>query len=255
MRGPRPWRNSKGWPAAPCAAEMRRETGAAAPAAAQGPAALWNARVAAITANLKEALGRGGDAAQELKLRFSEAQVFARKADYPKALEILGRVESLLKVKPPAGAPASPVASAAKPAAVAGKVPPATKVVLQQSRLAWDASRKKIHGDLGKLEQSILELFADDPRLAEVRQKVRKLDQVLLGFGTELEDTLDEALNASEAEKPKLQAKAAAVLKRYRAYLANDPLVKAVAQNPTAPIDLTATLGGTLALLEKKLVG
>jgi hypothetical protein len=66
------------------------------------PAADWQRRVAAVTPGLKAGLQRGGESAQELKLRFSEANVFARKQDYDRANDLLDQVEALLGPNPTA---------------------------------------------------------------------------------------------------------------------------------------------------------
>lgn len=58
--------------------------------------AAFQRRVDELTPDVKAALQRKGPEAQDVKLRFSEANVFARKADFPRAGALLDEVESLL---------------------------------------------------------------------------------------------------------------------------------------------------------------
>jgi hypothetical protein len=126
-------------------------------------------------------------------------------------------------------------------------------VAYQQSLLAWDAACKKMHAELKQLERDILELFADDPRLAEVKKNVVKLDAVLGDFAEELRDRLDDAYNAPAEERAELRGAALLVLNRYRNYLRSNAFIKAVANNLVRPIDIQGVLEKTLNVVANKL--
>ena len=67
--------------------------------------AAYQRRVQELADDLKKAVATGSDAGKEAKLRFSEAQVFARKQDFAQATALLDVVEQQIK-KALAGAPA-----------------------------------------------------------------------------------------------------------------------------------------------------
>ena len=201
-------------------------------------AAEWERRVRALEPKVLAAQKtRAGEA--KWMTTFMTAQDLGSDGDFAKSLAILDKLEGMLNAPPkpsesPTGAPISNVA-------------------LQQSLLAWDAARKKVHADLQKLEQSVLQLFSTDPRFAQVKQKIHKFDAVLGDYAEELRDRLDEAANAPAEYKPELCSEAVAVLKRYRAYLSSDPFIKAVANNKLQPIDVEGVLGRTLDVVAKRL--
>ncbi len=62
-------------------------------AKSKDPAAAYQARVAALTDNLKKAILTKTEAGNEAKLRFSESQLFSRKKDYERATSLLKVVE------------------------------------------------------------------------------------------------------------------------------------------------------------------
>jgi len=238
-----------GAPAAAGAAVPPAPPRAAAPPPPTAPAndaalaAEWERRVIALEPKVLDAQKtRAGEA--KWMTMFMSAQDLGSDGDYAKSLAILDKLEGMLS------APAK--ASAAQPAKGAASGP-ISNVALQQSLHAWDAARKKTHSELQALERQILELFSDDPRLAEVKQSTRKLDAVLGDYAEELRDWLDDAYNAPVEKKPAICTKAVTVLKRYRAYLSKDPFVKAVAANVLQPIDIEGTLGKTLDDVAKTL--
>jgi hypothetical protein len=198
------------------------------------PAAEYKAKLAEWTPALKAAMAARGPGAAGIAKLLAQATALSKPGgDIAQALEKLTECHKLAT----AGAASAPVSN----------------VAFQQSLLTWDAARKKMHADLQALEREILELFADDPRLAEVSQKARKLDAVLGDYAEELRDRLDEAYNAPAEEKPALRSGAVAVLKRYRAYLSTDPFIKAVAANLLHPIDIEGVLGKALDNVAGKL--
>lgn len=84
-------------------------------AAANPSEAAYQARVKALTPDLKEAIASGAAAGSEAKLRFNESQVFFRKNDFAQAISLLGVVEEQIK-KALAGGATSKEADGAKDA-------------------------------------------------------------------------------------------------------------------------------------------
>ena len=212
---------------------------------AANPAASWDAGVAAITPALKAALTAGGEAAQELKLRFSEANVFARKAEYPKALELLATVEALLKraAAPPAAAQAGPAGQGA-PRADGGQV------AFAKIKLQWNQAKQAVKDQLAQLG-TIIVAEDDDPETADA---VRKLDRVLKRFNEGLADTLDDLYNqAVPADQPKHLQKAGRIVADYLNYIESDPLIAHVEDNPYKPVMVRRLLLLPLKGLQDKL--
>jgi hypothetical protein len=178
---------------------------------------------------------QGNDA----KLKASEAGVLARKQDFAGANRLLDEIDVLVG----AGATEAPP-----------RAQPASKVVFTQSRLAWVAARTKVHGELKKLEDAILDTYKDEDVFSEVQSAVRKLDSILENFDESLADKLDEALNATdEAEHARLHGEARGIIQRYRRFLDSDPLVRDIDGNPFVPLTVHATIDKTLSVLESKL--
>src|SRR5262249_52954423 len=63
----------------------------------QGAEAVDQARVKAMTEDLKKAITSGTEAGKEARLRFSESQLFSRKQDFAQAMALLDVVEGQIK--------------------------------------------------------------------------------------------------------------------------------------------------------------
>jgi hypothetical protein len=157
---------------------------------------------------------------------------------------------SLLDTEETEGEEAPP---ATAPTETAAALPKVSNVALQGARLAWDSARKKVHAELQKLRAKILEVFAAEPDLPEVAKAVPRLDGILERLDETLLDRLDEALNASGAERDELHQEAASLVKQYMVYLNTDPLVTRVDDNPFVPVAVRSTLVTAMTFLNKKL--
>ena len=196
----------------------------------------FKARLEALLPRLK-----GSDAA---RLKASEAGAASRTRDWAAALRLLDEAEALLAV---------PAATQAEAPTQPRTIAPA--IVYTQSRLAWLASRKRIQGELQKLEQAILAHYRGHTALPAVASGVRKLDRVLELFDESLADTLDAALNASDAStKQRLHDEARALITRYEGFLASDAMVRELDANPFVPIAVQSTLSSSLKVLAAKIV-
>ena len=116
----------------------------------------------------------------------------------------------------------------------------------KQLSQSWDAARKQAGDNLKRLEQAILASFADSPDLDEVRVRVRKLDLILETLGSDLQDTLADALNAPDPERPAIHRDALSIIADYREYLDGDEFACAVQDNPHS-VDVLGTLSQTMA--------
>ncbi|HEY4084271.1 MAG TPA: hypothetical protein VGM81_26585 [Burkholderiaceae bacterium] len=217
-------------------------TAAAAPAAPAadanaGPA--FKARLEALLPRLKPGLP-GADVA---RAKATEAGVLTRSRDWAGAARLLDEAEAALAAATVAAAPERP----------RGTIAPS--IVYTQSRLAWLASRKKVEGELKKLEQAILARYKTSAALPAVTEGVRKLDRVLEVFDESLADTLDAALNAADpAVKQRFHEEARGIIRRYEDFLKTDPIVRELDANPFVPIAVQSTLTSTLSVLATKII-
>lgn len=203
------------------------------------PAPAFKARLEALMPALKS----GHPSAEAARLKASEAGALSRKREWEAAHRLLDEAEELL---------AAPVSS--EPPANTGKPTIAPAIVYTQTRLAWGATRKKIQGELQKLEKAILDAYKSHAVLPEVAKGVRKLDQVLAVFDESLNDALDAALNAADpAVKQRHHDEARDIIAKYQRFLKSDAMVQELDANPFVPIAVQSTLTSTLAVLASKI--
>lgn len=139
------------------------------PTAGVEPGAAFNARLAALMPEVKEALAAGGESATDLKLKVSEAGVFARKREFEKAQALLDEVEDLLaqgsSSEEESDEPPEDPKAAAYRALVArlqpqidrasrGGLAPAQQEALQKVQTAWNLAQES--ADAGNFERGLL---------------------------------------------------------------------------------------------------
>jgi hypothetical protein len=191
----------------------------------------FNKRLAEIVARVKEAAGTlQGDQA---KLKVSEAGVFARKKEFEQANALLDEAEEILAES---RAPETPQA-------------PQGMVSFAKARLDWQAAKKEVEGQLGRLQAAILDEFDDD----EALEGTKKLELVLSRFNEGLSDALDELYNAEANKKKPLAQGALQTVKHYREYVESDELIAHIEANPYESLTVRASLLGPLTEIEKQL--
>jgi hypothetical protein len=126
-------------------------------------------------------------------------------------------------------------------------------VAYAKSRLAWLAARKKMESDIDALRVKIVETFKDDAIAPQIETNYRsKVAPVLAKLDATLADKLDEATNATDpAARAKLVAEAKSKMAFYASYLATEPLLKDLDENPFLPLTIRATIGGTIQQLSR----
>jgi hypothetical protein len=133
-------------------------------------------------------------------------------------------------------------------------VAPVSNVVFQQTRLMWDASRKRAHAQLQVLQAAILADFKEAPVFDEISVLVGRLDGLLARFDDRLTDKLDEALNAATPQdRAQRHREAAAILAEYRAFVDSDPGLRLLDDNPFTAVNIQQTFQDTLDILAAKL--
>jgi len=156
-------------------------------------------------------------------------------------------IESLRRAldNAPQGPAPAPSAQPASPAAGA--------VAYGKSRLAWLAARKKVEGDIEKLRGEIVATYKADGIADKLDAAYRsRVAPVLSTLDESLADKLDEATNATDpAKRAALVQDARAILQRYQQFLASDDTINELDTNPFVPLQIRATIAGTLDTLSK----
>jgi hypothetical protein len=187
-----------------------------------------NGMGAAIKAEL------GGPNGSRVQALFVGAGGLIKNGDFDQAVKVLDQLETLLKQ--------------------ATKGPPL--VVLQQTRLAWDKTRKTIQAELQKLETAILTACEGDEEVdvAEISGRLKGLYTILDQLDTRLIDKLDEALNAPDApQRDQLNQQAKSIVNEYLVFVNSDPLVADVDDSGFGAVAVRKTALSALNLLASKL--
>jgi hypothetical protein len=151
---------------------------------------------------------------------------------------------------------------AAADAASAATATPAAKDVpatagfsaadFNRSRASWDAAKKKIHGDMEKLNATIRLELPDDPELGNVL--IEYIDEMLTALDKNLESALDRVVKAgTDPARKTAKDGALAVIDRYQKTVAINPGVKQVEKNPLLPLNIMTPLNATLEMIKRYL--
>lgn len=208
-------------------------------------------RLRRVNERVEEALRGQHPEATKLRAVTGFAAEKAAAGDFAGAIKALDIVEKLL-----GGAPSTSSAAPSAAPTPERSVPSVASVVFQQSRLVWDATRKKAHAELKMLQDAIRADFKGEPEFAEVDALAGRLDALLERFDERLSDKLDEALNAAApADRQARQREAAAILAEYRAFVDGDEGLRLLDANPFAPVTIRKVFVEALTVLGSKLAG
>ena len=141
--------------------------------------------------------------------------------------------------------------SGAAPAPAGG---PSPRVTFTQSRLAWDATRKTVHAELQRLEQTVLAECRDEPDYETIAGNARVLYTITDFLDERLIDKLDEALNAQgPQDRIARQNEAREIIDEYIAYMADDELLHDVDDNGFVDMQIQATVSEQLRTIAANL--
>jgi hypothetical protein len=127
-------------------------------------------------------------------------------------------------------------------------------VVLQQSRLEWDKTRKTIQAEIKKLEDSILASAAADEEVGADGVDVGSLSGILEQLDTRLIDKLDEALNAEDpAQRQQLNLQAKNIIGEYMTFVNSNALMADIDESGFTPVAVRKTAVEALTNLSSKL--
>jgi hypothetical protein len=150
-------------------------------------------------------------------------------------------------------APAPPVSGAAAQASPAAPPNGPGATAFAKARLAWVATRHKIEGEIDKLHAEMTSVYKDHGFGADLDKIFRtKVDPMLDKLDHRLAEKLDEvAKNGDPAGHAKLVQEAKTIIRDYESYIAGEPLIAKLDDNPFVPLQIQKTLSATLAALSK----
>jgi hypothetical protein len=165
-----------------------------------------------------------------------------------------GHLDNLRAMLDGAGAQAqtAPTAPAAGSSAAPGNGAAAT---FTKSRLVWLAARKKVDGDINKLHDEFMGVLKDHAKADDIGSAFRKrVGGVMDTLDESLAHKLDEmAKNTDASQHPKLVQDAKQLIQNYQSFLANEPLIARLDNNPFTPLAIEKTMTATLSALDKAL--
>jgi hypothetical protein len=136
-------------------------------------------------------------------------------------------------------APSTNAATATPAAATSGP----SFAQMQKARLDWQTTRALLRQRLRALEMKLLAHFEDKPEAGQAREGAARLAEVLTVLDDGLGDTLDEALNAADADQRRARLNAARQqIEAYAQYVRSSPLVADLDDNPFVPVDIRTTV-------------
>jgi len=207
-------------------------------------------RLTAMVPRMKPVEAAGGDVAAQIKAKRDEAVALVRQkgagpAEFAKAGALLDEIDVLI-----GGAEGgAPPGAAPKVAAATG-----AKVVFQQTRLAWDSTRKQVQAELRKLEEAILAQSQDQPDLQEIAEGTKNLYKILDHLDERLIDKLDDALNAASPDERKgFHQEARKIVDEYLHYVKGEELFDDIDDNGFVPVAIASTLNASLGTMARQL--
>jgi hypothetical protein len=200
-----------------------------------------------MTAAIKAALtGPDKDRVQQLFIAIGSA---LKNKDFLEAQKLLDELEPLVK-----RAPAPTSGATAKPKSF---------VTMQQARLRWDDTRKKVHAELVRLEQAIMDqciAFNNRPgattkvNLADLKTQSQRLYTILDNLDERLIDKLDEALNAQTMDlRQEKNDQAIKIIQDYQTFVNSDPFIGVIDDNGFTPTQIKQTFATVLTDLSSML--
>jgi len=151
-------------------------------------------------------------------------------------------------------ADAAAAKGAAEPAAANGDAAPkGANPAFAKSRVAWLATRQRVEGEIDKLHGAMSDVYKDHGVSADLEKFFRaKVEPVLATLDETLAEKLDEVTqNTDPAQHDKLVQDARRIIEGYEQYLAREPLIAVLDNNPFVPLTIEKTLSATLTALSR----
>ncbi|MBV8913217.1 MAG: hypothetical protein JOZ05_09290 [Acetobacteraceae bacterium] len=205
-------------------------------------------RLTGLVKRMMDVIKASPDRASELKDLATKAQAALKGTDEQAATEAVDALEHTLD-----GAGSGGTAGTAPSAPEQGKAAPKNAVVLQKSRLAWVAARKRVEDEIGKLHDAMSKHYDGHGFGADLDKVFQsKVEPILTTLDQSLADKLNELGNNDDpSQHDKLAGEARKIIDKYESFLSSDKLIPQLDQNPFVPLQIQKTLTATLEALKK----
>jgi hypothetical protein len=122
-----------------------------------------------------------------------------------------------------------------------------------KARQIWIAARKRVEDEIEKLRAEIVATYQADGVAGDLEARYRTR---VSGISTALDASLSEKLNAvagavDPAQRAKLIGEARGIMAQYQSYVASEPLLADLDDNPFVPLTIRQTVSTTLSALAK----
>ncbi len=249
-------------PAATEQAAAAEEPAAPAAAASGLDPAMLTRRLTDLVKQMVPILTADPARGQGLKALAMQAQSALKSGDMEHAQSAIGDFQTALSgpASPASGADgaaaAAPAASPAPAAAAANGAAPPNMAALGKAKLAWSAARKKMESEVEKLHAEMTKHYKDHGFGGELDKFFSaKVEPMMNNLDESLVQKLDEVTkNTDPAAHTKLVGEAKTIIKGYEAYLAGEPIIKKLDENPFVPLAIGKTLTATLEALSRAVV-
>lgn len=192
-------------------------------------AAAFKKRLEGLLPKIKTAITAGGPKAQDIKLKASEAGVFAKKENYTEANKCLDAAEELLGGGVSPTQPKPEAKPEAKPTAPTGAPTLSTYV---KAKRDWKAAKAAVEKNVAALKAAILQQC--DPELeAPVKAKIDAWDGIVAVLDDSVLTVIEEAIKEPDEERQAARNKTlAASFNKMLAALHQHPLISVADSNP-----------------------
>jgi hypothetical protein len=173
----------------------------------------------------------------------TQANALLRSNNLPEAEE---RIDELRTALDQAGVSANGGNGATE--AVGGSSPAA----FTKSRQIWIAARKRVEDELEKLRVEIVATYQADGIADDLEARYRtRVAGILTTLDESLSEKLNEVAGATDiSQRSKLIGEARGIMERYQSYMASEPLIADLDNNPFVPLAIRQTVSTTLSALE-----
>jgi len=169
-----------------------------------------------------------------------------------KAGDLAGAATGVARLRAGLAAPAASATVEPAPTGTSASAPMAPGAATYiKSGQAWIATRNKVEAEIEKLRAEIVAAYQAEGIATEIdKAYTARVAPVLATLDDSLTAKLGEAAGATDpAARGRLVEEARAIIGRYQAYLAGEPLIADLDANPFAPLMIQKTVSATLAAL------
>ena len=189
-------------------------------------------------------LGANPAGADAMKTAAVAAQTALKGGDVAAATQSADTLERLLNAAASGGAAGG---------AAAAKGPAMGSPVFAKARATWVATQKKVESEIDKLHAELQSVYKGHGVVADLEKTFRStVEPTMSKFDDTLANKLDEVnKNTDPSAHAKLVGEVQEMITQYESFLASDPLIAKLDDNPFVPLSIEKTLTTSLSILAK----